>query len=262
MTLPHIEPYPLPGRRCLDDNRLRWQAEPARAALLIHDMQNYFLRPYSEGAPAGQAISHIHHLAATARDAGVPVLYSRQPPDQTPHQRGLLADLWGAGPGAAPDDADITAALTPHPGDHIVTKHRYSAFHATDLAAHLHRAGRDQLIVTGVYAHLGCLLTCTDAFMQGIQPFLIADATADFDAPHHTWALRYAATRCAVVTLTADISRALTGAHRPAPGAHRTVPCPHTPPAPHGPKRANATTVKEEPPLSHLASKEHHDPHQ
>ncbi|MEU9237648.1 isochorismatase family protein [Streptomyces subrutilus] len=262
MNLPDIEPYPLPGRRGMDDNRLHWQADRARAALLIHDMQNYFLRPYSQGAPADRAISHIHHLAATARDAGVPVIYSRQPPDQAPNQRGLLADLWGAGPGAAPDDADITATLTPHPGDKIVTKHRYSAFHATDLAAHLHRAGRDQLIVTGVYAHLGCLLTCTDAFMQGIQPFLIADATADFDAEHHTWALRYAATRCAVVALTADISRALTGAHRPAPGARQAVPCTQTPSTPHGPEPAHNTTVKEELPISYPASEEHHDPHQ
>ncbi|MEU1171038.1 isochorismatase family protein [Streptomyces microflavus] len=169
-------------------------------------MQNYFLRAYTQGAPAHRVIVHIRELLTCCRALSVPVLYSAQPPGQTQTQRGLLHDFWGAGPGVGPharsDDTEIVAPLRPGAADTIVIKHRYSAFHETELAELLAAAGRDQLMITGVYAHLGCLLTAADAFMSGIQPFLVADAVADFDRGHHRRALQYAASRCAVLATT------------------------------------------------------------
>lgn len=215
MALPNIAPYPLPDRGCLDLNRLTWPLKPERAVLLVHDMQNYFLRAYTGRAePVSSVTSHIAGLIRTARAARVPVVFTQQPPEQAPKTRGLLLDLWGAGVGGEAGEADIVDALRPEPGDLVLTKHRYSAFHGTDLAGRLAAIGRDQIVVTGVYAHLGCLLTCADAFMSDIQPFLVADATADFDAEQHAWALRYAATRCAVVTFTEDAVSALALAGR------------------------------------------------
>ncbi|MEV7611849.1 isochorismatase family protein [Streptomyces sp. NPDC089799] len=217
MALPPIEPYALPTATAtvtgpaptatatgLPDSPLRhWRPEPERAALLVHDMQRYFLRPYADREPLPQVTANIAALAAHARAGGIPVVYTRQPPRQPTARRGLLADLWGPGPGALPDDADIPDPLRPRPGDTVLTKHRYSAFHGTPLLDLLRRAGRDQLLVTGVYAHLGCLLTCADAFMNDIRPFLLADATADFDPGLHRMALDYAAARCAKPTTTA-----------------------------------------------------------
>ncbi|UGY94908.1 isochorismatase family protein [Streptomyces gobiensis] len=243
MSLPSIDPYPLPDQRCLEHNRLSWQLDPDRAVLLIHDMQNYFLRAYTHGAPARRAIGNISSLIQTSRKARVPVIYTRQPPNQSRSRRGLLAELWGPGLGAEADDAEITARLRPAPEDTVLTKHRYSAFHGTGLAIRLRELGRDQLAVTGVYAHLGCLLTCADAFMADIKPFLVADATADFDADHHTWALRYAATRCAVVTLTADMTRALGVAGRTTRSAGGDRPCSDAPEAGTGPARHVPGTV-------------------
>ena len=65
--------------------------------------------------------------------------------------------------------------------------------------------GRDQLVITGVYAHIGCLATALDAFMLDVQAFLVADALADFTREDHVRALDYAAGRCARVQDTAEI---------------------------------------------------------
>ena len=58
--------------------------------------------------------------------------------------------------------------------------------------------GRDQLIVTGIYAHIGCMTTALVAFMNDIQAFLVRDAVADFSAEDHAMAVRYVSQRCGV----------------------------------------------------------------
>ena len=57
-------------------------------------------------------------------------------------------------------------------------------------------------------AHLGVLLTAADAFMNDIQPFVVADAVADFAAEEHTLALRWAG-RSGVVCTTDGLLRGL-----------------------------------------------------
>jgi isochorismate hydrolase len=64
---------------------------------------------------------------------------------------------------------------------------------------------RDQLIICGVYAHIGILVTAIEAFSNDIQPFLVADAIGDFSAEFHRMAINYAALRCAVVTTTQEV---------------------------------------------------------
>jgi isochorismate hydrolase len=123
----------------------------------------------------------------------------------SPEQRGLLLDLWGPGMSADPHHRDIVAELAPGPDDIVLDKVRYSAFHRTGLADVLAASGRDQLIVCGVYAHVGCLVTAADAFARDIEAFLIADAVADFSARHHRLALDYASQRCAVTLSTRQL---------------------------------------------------------
>lgn len=202
MALPTIAPYALPSEAELPENRAAWRPDPARAVLLIHDMQRYFLRPFAE-APRVALLEQIGRLRRACAELGVPVVYSAQPGDQTAQQRGLLREFWGPGMSADPDQQQIADELAPGPDDVVLTKWRYSAFQRTGLLQLLHRRGRDQLIICGVYAHIGCLMTACEAFMHDIQPFFVADAVADFSPEEHRMALGYAARRCAV-TLTAD----------------------------------------------------------
>ncbi|MHA5049158.1 isochorismatase family protein [Streptomyces sp. SD15] len=203
MALPAIASYPLPAADELPENRVAWTADPARAVLLVHDLQNHFLGAFPSGEqPLTGMLGNTGRMLERARGLGIPVVYSTQRGGQTPQQRGLQLDFWG--PGVA-DDADALAVpdeVAPQPGDRVLTKWKYSAFVRTRLAQLLREAGRDQLVVMGVYAHIGVLVTACDAWMRDIQAFVVADAVADFSRDEHDMALRWAAGRCAFVTTT------------------------------------------------------------
>lgn len=204
MAIPRIAPYPMP--ETLPANRVDWRLSAGRAALLIHDMQNHFLSTFQhDSPPIPELITNIIRVRDRCRSLGVPVIYSAQPGGQSRGQRGLLFDFWGDGIGTEPQAAGIVPDITPADGDIMLRKWRYSAFHRTSLADTLAKRDRTQLIICGVYAHIGCLMTATEAFSGDIQPFLVADAVADFSADHHLMALEYSATRCAMVTTTEQV---------------------------------------------------------
>ncbi|MFD3557861.1 isochorismatase family protein [Streptomyces goshikiensis] len=201
-----ISAYPLPTAAELPTSTAQWTPDPSRAALLVHDMQRYFLAPFPP-AVRDPLVRHCAHLRERCAELGAPVFYTAQPGGMTDKDRGLLKDFWGPGMRVDPVDRQIVTELAPRPADQVLTKWRYSAFFRSDLLAQLHAQGRDQLIVCGVYAHVGVLATALEAFTNDIQVFLVADAVADFSADYHRLALDYAAARCSVVTTTEEVFR-------------------------------------------------------
>ncbi|MFI1992246.1 isochorismatase family protein [Actinoplanes sp. NPDC020271] len=203
--LPRINPYLVPSGFTRASGKVQWRVEPTRATLLVHDMQNYFLAPFgTDNALLRKVIANIAELRRHAARAGIPVFFSAQPGGQSSEERGLLQDFWGDGPPADPRALAITDELAPGADDVVLTKRRYSAFVGTDLADRL--GHRDQLIVTGVYGHIGVMATALDAFMRGVQPFVVSDAVADFSPAHHAEALRHVQTRCGVVAPTGELT--------------------------------------------------------
>jgi bifunctional isochorismate lyase/aryl carrier protein len=204
--LPVIPAYALPSEAEIPPSKGPWTLEKDRAAILVHDMQRYFLRPFDQAAePIKPMIANIARLLGAARQAGVPVFYTAQKGDQDRRDRGLQADLWGPGMSRAPDHEEIVAELAPTADDLVLVKHRYSAFQRSNLETLMRARGRDQLIVCGVYAHIGCQLTAAEAFQRDIEPFFVADALGDFSRDKHMAALAWAASTCAVVASTRQI---------------------------------------------------------
>jgi len=204
MGIPPIAAYPLPSAGELPANVAGWAVEPDRAVLLIHDMQRYFVRPFPDEITV-PLVSNVAGVVDRCRAQGVPVRYTAQPGGMTEDQRGLLKDFWGPGMTVEPADREIVEPLTPRQGDRTYTKWRYSAFHRSGLLAELRELGRDQLVICGVYAHVGVLMTAVEAFTNDIQPFVVANGTADFTAEDHRLALDYAARRCAVVCTAKEV---------------------------------------------------------
>ncbi|MCS0603354.1 isochorismatase family protein [Streptomyces sp. LP11] len=210
MALPTITAYPLPDAGRLPVNRVSWTVDPARAVLLVHDLQQHFLSAFPAGGqPLTGLLANTARLLAESRRAGIPVVYSVQRGGQTPEERGLQLDFWGPGVADDPAALAIPESVAPAAGDTLLTKWKYSAFVRTDLAERMRAAGRDQLVIVGVYAHIGVMMTACDAWMRDLQAFVVADAVADFSPEDHETALRWAAGRCAVVTTTDEVLKSV-----------------------------------------------------
>ncbi|OEZ02228.1 MULTISPECIES: isochorismatase family protein [Stenotrophomonas] len=210
MALPRITDYALPTAAELPPPRGPWRPETARLALLVHDMQRYFLAAFgADSAPLAPAVANIARLIAHCRARGIPVFYTAQRGHQDRRDRGLQADLWGPGMHATAEHETIIDALAPADGDHVLVKHRYSAFQRSNLETLMRVRGRDQLLVTGVYAHIGCTATVAEAFQRDIEAFIAADAVADFSRDDHDQALRWIARTCGVPMTTDQLLETL-----------------------------------------------------
>ena len=210
MAIPNIKDYALSEAAKLPENKVNWNIDPQRAVLLVHDMQHYFVDFYNKSAePMASLLKNIVALKALCKQQGIPVVYTAQPGNQDPKDRALLTDFWGPGLKEDTQLTSITNELAPGKDDILYTKWRYSAFKKTPLLQWMQEEGKDQLIICGVYAHIGILATSLDAFMLDIKPIVVADAIADFSLEEHQMALQYIAGRCGYVNTLAQIKTGL-----------------------------------------------------
>ncbi|MCQ8866628.1 isochorismatase family protein [Vibrio splendidus] len=190
MTIPKIASYDLPEHHEFPKNRTNWTIEPSKAVLLIHDMQEYFVSYYeADSSPMADILTNIQQLKHIAKQAGIPVVYTAQPANQDPKDRALLTDFWG--PGLNGDHTPVVSTLAPENDDIEYVKWRYSAFKKTPLLDYMKDNQKTQLIISGIYGHIGILSTALDAFMLDVQPFIIGDAIADFSREDHIHTLNY-----------------------------------------------------------------------
>ncbi|PKF81167.1 isochorismatase [Vibrio sp. vnigr-6D03] len=198
MAIPKIASYDLPEHKEFPENKTNWEIDPSTAVLLIHDMQEYFVNYYEVNAsPMVDVLKNINELKKRAKEAGIPVIYTAQPANQDPKDRALLSDFWG--PGLNGDHTPVVSSLAPETDDIEYVKWRYSAFKKTPLLEYMQENNKTQLIISGIYGHIGILSTTLDAFMLDIQPFIVGDAIADFSREDHVHTLNYVAGRAGSV---------------------------------------------------------------
>jgi nicotinamidase-related amidase len=187
--------------------------DPGTTALVVVDMQEYFLNPAS---PFSQACEHIvpgvlghfqergrgvvepslRRLLDFFRANGLRVVYTTVA-SELPDGGDLMpifrqrnaASRASVGEAAIPPRADawarIVTALEPRPGELVVNKTTYGTFSSTGLDHALRSLGITTLVVGGVVTNVCVETTARDAADRGYDVVLLDDGCAAFSPEIH-----------------------------------------------------------------------------
>jgi ureidoacrylate peracid hydrolase len=192
-------------------NRAHLQLETSHAALLVIDMQNYFL---GEGTalslPAGAAIRpKVRKMIQTFRQAGRPVIFTRHVHHPDGIDAGIMGWWWEDMIIEGSPESEIHPDLAPLPQEKIILKHRYSAFYQTDLETILRGLKIEDIVICGVMTNLCCESTARDAYYRDHRVFFLCDGTATVSEDMHVATLMNLAYGFAVVNSVDEIIKQL-----------------------------------------------------
>jgi isochorismate hydrolase len=173
------------------------------SALLVLDMQNYFLQSCSHAyIPSSPAIiSNINSLINLFRKKSKPIIYTRHVNnnDNAKNMKIWWNDLISE---YDQDSEIIEDILIPDPV--IINKSQYDAFYQTGLEDYLNREGVTDIVVTGVMTHLCVESTARSGFIKGFKIIVVADGTATYNSKYHLGSLINLSHGFATVLKTAD----------------------------------------------------------
>ncbi len=176
-----------------------------QAALLVIDMQNYFLDPSSHAfVESGRAmLPNISALVTHFRKAGRPVIFTyfavkEGEPDP-------ILRWWGESVVDGTEESRLTPELVPQGGELIMRKSSYSSFQGTELEKFLQEKGVQSLVITGVLTNLCCETAAREAFSLGFDVFLPLDAMASFTEDMHISSLTNLSYGFATPLTTSDL---------------------------------------------------------
>jgi isochorismate hydrolase len=155
-----------------------------RSALLVLDVQEYFLRPTSHAfIPSAPAIlPNLQLLITNYRAANRPIIFTRHL--NTDADAAMMSRWWRDVIRADAPDSVLSPALDTSAGV-IIEKSQYDAFYRTQLDDVLRERGVEQVVVTGVMTHLCCETTARSAFTRGFEVFFCVDGTATYTEEVH-----------------------------------------------------------------------------
>ena len=181
---------------------------PERSALLILDMQNYFLdatsHAYIPSAPA--ILPHLRALIQAYSSRGLPLILTQHL--NTPQDAGMLVQWWHDVITDGNPLSAIAEALDRSSGI-VMKKSQYDAFHGTDLEDVLRGRSVTQVVICGVMTHLCCETTARSAFVRGFEVFFAIDGTATYTEDFHMATLLNLSHGVAMPVLTGELLAAL-----------------------------------------------------
>jgi 23S rRNA (adenine2503-C2)-methyltransferase len=194
-------------REAQRERRRELPFDPKRAALLVVDMQEFFLDRHSPAysPPARAVLLNVRRLVEAFRRAGRLVLFTVHAHGGSSPDGSLMRLWWDQVCLAGSPQARVVAVLEPREAD-VYRKTGYSAFCNPALAGRLRAEGAAQIVLAGVKTDLCVESTARAAFDLGWPTFVAADATAARSEERHVAALRAMARGFSVVTRVEDVA--------------------------------------------------------
>jgi isochorismate hydrolase len=185
---------------------------PERSALLVLDMQAYFLDESSHAyIPSADAIlAGIKVLIKEYYTRRIPIIFTQH--INTASNAGMMSIWWKDLITSQNPLYRIIPELDLSMGT-LIQKSQYDAFYQTPLEEMLHGMGVTQVVLCGVMTHLCCETTARSAFMHGFEVFFPVDGTATYRLDHHRASLLNLAHGFASIVLIKDVLEAIRGEH-------------------------------------------------
>jgi nicotinamidase-related amidase len=180
---------------------------PSKSALLVIDMQKFFLDPESPTFTCGglAIIDNLKSLIDAYRRKGLPVIFTCHVHDPKGIDAGIMKWWWEGMCIENSPESKVIDEIAPQEGEKIIYKHRYSAFYNTDLETYLRGLKVEDLVVTGIMTNMCCESTARDAYYRDYRVFFLADATGSINEEMHIASLLNLALGFAYVTHTQEI---------------------------------------------------------
>src|ERR1700723_2476567 len=184
------------------------ELDPKTTALVLIDLQKGIMRHELKPYPADRVTKAGSTLADTFRKAGAPAVLVnvgfaknfkdalRQPVDQP----------FAAPPGGFPENFSELIDGLAKPGDILITKRQWGAFHGTELDLQLRRRGVRTIVLGGVATQIGVESTARQAYERGYELLIVKDATTSSDAEGHEMSMKHIMPRLGRIVQSSDIT--------------------------------------------------------
>ena len=158
-----------------------------KSALLVVDMQDFFLDPHSLSFTCGglAILPILKQLIKTFRENDRPVIYTKHVHHPDNLDSGIMRWWWKGMCIEGSAESEIHRDLTPLPSEKVILKHRYSAFYNTDLETILRCLGIEDLVISGIMTNMCCKSTARDAYYRDYRVFFLADGTGSINEEMH-----------------------------------------------------------------------------
>ena len=176
--------------------------EPRRTALLVIDMQNYFVKPGHQGevAMARRIVPNINRLGAELRRRAGHVVWIRNGTAGTRqswsnYHDGLMTPERMRRRYEAMEEGqegfEFWHENDIRPEDTCLTKTRYSAFihGSSDVERRLRERDADTVLIAGTATNICCESTARDAMMLNFKTIMVADGLAASSDEEHNASL-------------------------------------------------------------------------
>jgi ureidoacrylate peracid hydrolase len=196
----YVVPEPVQARVLRRQGKLlsHESIEAGRAALVVVDMQNYFV---AEGYPAEvplarEIVPNINRLARAVRAAGGPVVWVQTSSAEAltrwdNHHKYMLTpervQKRLAGLAEASEGFKLYPTLEALPADLRIKKATYSAFMpgSSDIDAQLKGRGIDTVLITGTATNVCCETSARDAMVLDYRVIMLSDGNATWTDEEH-----------------------------------------------------------------------------